>query len=295
VRRNWKQKAALQRAFSRIPGGQHVNYVFQRRVTHGLPIGDDALDAQIELAHHHVEQVRRHGARDLGAAAFFEFGAGWDFAMPLALHSLGVRHQTVVDLRRLARLDLALDIDQRIRRLDGAEPASSPTDLASFLDERGIDYRAPADARATGLPGGSIDAITSTNTLEHIPPDEIRAIYRELRRIAAPDAVISFQIDYQDHYSYFDPSIGVYNFLAFDDETWRRFNPSLHFQNRLRHRDHVELIEAAGFEIIESEMEGGSAEDLAALDAIDLAPSYREVDPRELAIRTSRLTLRVVP
>lgn len=295
MRRNWKQKAALQRVFSRIPGGQRLNYAFQRHVTHGLPIGEAALDAQIELARHHVAQVRRYRGRDLGDATFFEFGAGWDFAMPLTFHALGVRHQVVVDLRRLARLDLATDVDERVRRACGAVGSPAAADLTSLLDQRGIDYRAPADARSTGLADGSIDVITSTNTLEHIPPDEIRAIYRELRRIAAPGAVISFQIDYQDHYSYFDPSIGVYNFLAFDEASWRRFNPSLHFQNRLRHRDHLELIEAAGFEIVESEVEGGSDEDLAALAAIDLAPTFRDIDPQELAIRTSRLTMRVAP
>ncbi|WP_421121817.1 class I SAM-dependent methyltransferase [Aquihabitans daechungensis] len=142
------------------------------------------------------------------------------------------------------------------------------------------------------MPDGSIDCITSTNTLEHIPPADITAIYRELRRIIAPDGVISFQIDYQDHYSYFDPSIGVYHFLTYDEASWRRYNPSLHFQNRLRHHDHVALIESAGFEIVAAEVEGGSDDDLAALADLDLAPPYRDLDPGSLAIRTSRLTLR---
>jgi hypothetical protein len=295
VRRDWKQKAALQRVFSWLPGGHRLNYAFQRHVTHGLPIDDHALAAQVDLARHHVEQFRLRGARPLEEAAFFEFGAGWDFAMPLAFSALGVRRQLVVDLRRLGRFDLALDVDERVAGL-GA-PATRPppaSDLASLLAARGIDYRAPADARSTGVADRSIDCVTSTNTLEHIPPADITAIYRELHRIVASEGVISFQIDYQDHYSYFDPSISVYNFLTFDAAAWHRFNPSLHFQNRLRHRDHVALIEAAGFEIIESTLEGGSPEDLEALAALDLAPPFRDVDPAELAIRTSRLTLRAV-
>lgn len=123
-----------------------------------------------------------------------------------------------------------------------------------FLDELrdvyGIDYRAPADARAVDLPAGSIDLVVTTSTMEHIPAADIRTILDECHRLCADEAALSMVIDYSDHYSHADSSLTPYNFLAYNDDAWRRYNPPNHFQNRLRHCDHRALIEAAGFAVI---------------------------------------------
>ncbi|WP_421122066.1 hypothetical protein ACE2AJ_03195 [Aquihabitans daechungensis] len=143
MRRDWKQKAALQRVFSRLPGGHRLNYAFQRHLTHGLPVDDPALDAQLELARHHVEQFCARGACPLEDASFFEFGAGWDFAMPLSLHALGVRHQLVVDLRRLGRLDLARDIDDRVSARARPRPSPPPPQTSGRSWRIGASTTAP--------------------------------------------------------------------------------------------------------------------------------------------------------
>ena len=56
-------------------------------------------------------------------------------------------------------------------------------------DTWGVDYRAPADARATGMAEGTIDCAISVETLEHIPPADISAILKEIHRILRPDGV----------------------------------------------------------------------------------------------------------
>src|SRR5438067_829197 len=122
---------------------------------------------------------------------------------------------------------------------------------------------------------GSVDCITSTNTLEHIPPDDLAAILRECYRILAPSGLVSLDIDYQDHYSFFDPRITAYNFLRYSARTWSFFSPSLHYQNRLRHPDYLELVKAAGFKIIEEKRTDGTAEDLAAVQQMPLDQRFR--------------------
>jgi SAM-dependent methyltransferase len=256
---SWKQKAMLQRVLSALPAGHRVNDLFQHYVTRGLPMPDGDLREAAALGAHHVQRLADVSGRDVSAGRFFEFGAGWDLHMPLILWCLGVERQHVVDIRPLVRADLVADVARRLAgplrlpefvRVPPA-PDAGRLELGPYLDGLGVEYRAPCDARATGLPAGSVDFATSTNTLEHIPPGDIRAILRECHRILADDGLMSCQIDYKDHYSYFDRSISAYNFLAFDDRAWRRYNSSLHFQNRLRHRQHVALLEDAGFEIVE--------------------------------------------
>ena len=296
---SWTQKAALQRVLSALPAGHRVNYLFQQRVTHGLPLSDSALLGAAALGVHHVRRLAEISGRDVRGGRFFEFGAGWDLHMPLILWSLGVDHQLVVDIRPLVRAELVADVARRLagpaRLPELVRLPPTPPDghrrLSAYLEELGIDYRAPCDARATGLPARSIDYVTSTNTLEHIPPEDIAAILRECRRILADDGLMSFQIDYQDHYSYFDPSISVYNFLTFDDRSWRRFNPALHYQNRLRHAQHVALLEDAGFRIVDEQLTAGTEDDLALLRALPLQPPFAGVDVDGLAVRDSRLVL----
>jgi SAM-dependent methyltransferase len=291
----WRSKAAVQKVLSAVPGGARINFELQRR-TGGLPLSDAKLLESRALCEHHRRVLEKHGDVELRSGAFYEFGAGWDMHIPLLLASLGAGPQVVVDIRRLLRADLACDI---ARRLHDLEPSPDPWDpppplgdLEDLLTGARIRYVAPLDARCTGFPAASFDYVTSTNTMEHIPPDDIERILRECRRILRPGGVMSFQIDYQDHYSYFDRSISVYNFLRYDDRTWRWINSGLHYQNRLRHRDHTEIIERSGFEIVDAEVTTGSTHDLEELERLDLASRFEDYSLEELAIRGSRLVIR---
>src|SRR5689334_14577740 len=106
----WLAKAALQRGLGALPQGEQLNYVFQRRVLHSLPAGDTALQQKLARAGQHVEAYREHGpGTPLGEACFYEFGAGWDLAIPLAYAKLGVGRQVLVDIRPSARVELVND------------------------------------------------------------------------------------------------------------------------------------------------------------------------------------------
>lgn len=288
---DWRLKAALQKTLSKIPGGQRANYAMQR-ATGGLPIPEAKLVETVQHARRHIAIAREHLDGDLADSRFFEFGAGWDLHIPVVMYVLGAGRQHVVDLQRLARPDLVLDTSARIGGLglDGAT-RSPMIESGASLDERlqamDIRYRAPADARATGLQEGAVDIVTSTNTLEHVPAEDIRRILREMRRILRPGGILSARIDYQDHYSYFDGRVSVYNFLRYSERRWRWFNNDLHFQNRLRHARYLELVRDAGFELLAVDPFHASPADLAELRSIPLAPEFRGEREGDLAIRGS--------
>src|SRR5829696_3904053 len=90
-----------------MPAPETANYVFQRRVTRRLPIGDAGVRRKFERALAHVRAYREHGpARRLEEAVFYEFGAGWDLAVQLAFVALGVGRQILVDISPNVRLEL---------------------------------------------------------------------------------------------------------------------------------------------------------------------------------------------
>ncbi|MGI8777621.1 MAG: class I SAM-dependent methyltransferase [Acidimicrobiales bacterium] len=294
----WRMKALMQATFSNLPYGEKLNYVGQRYVLRNMPAPDDVLAKKLREARLHLDALTRHGTTPVDKACFYEFGAGRDLVIPLAFYSMGVNHQTVVDIRRMVRLDLVEDAARRIGQMPGdllraADVVASAGDASAQFASLGVRYRAPSDARATGLESDSVDYVTSTSTLEHIPPDDIRATLRECRRLLRPDGLMSLAIDYQDHYSYADPSITIYNFLQFEDSRWRLWSPSLQFQNRLRHVDYLKLLDEEGFEIVSDEPRAVGPDDLARLASLpSVASRFRDYTSEQLAVPDALIVVR---
>jgi SAM-dependent methyltransferase len=301
---NWLVKAVLQKGISALPNAEAANYVFQRRVTRSLPIGDGGVRRKFGRALEHVRVFAEHGAgRPPAESVFYEFGAGWDLAVPLAYAALGVGRQVLVDIRENLRVELVnatLASLARQRDALAAEAGSALRDLgpanvasAADLEERfGIAYLAPRDARATGLRAASVDFVSSTNTLEHVPERDVVPILRECARLLRDDRVMSFRIDMQDHASYSDPRVSAYHFLRFSDRAWRLLTSDLGYQNRLRLPDYRRLFRDAGLETLAERVTEPTAEHLAELARVPLAPRFRGYARGELAARAIAVVVR---
>jgi SAM-dependent methyltransferase len=291
----WLAKAAIQRGLGVLPQGERLNYVFQRHVLRSFPVGDAGLKQKFARALNHLALYEEHGpgvpAPD---ATFFEFGAGWDLAIPLAYALLGVGHQVVIDIRPSARTELVNDTIAAFERLRpeleetakrSLRDLGGPVSSVAELEQRfGIRYLAPCDARATGLPAGSVDFVSSTDTCEHIPRADLAAIFAECRRLLRPGGAFSCRIDLQDHYAYFDRSLSRYNFLRFSDRTWALVNSPLHFQNRLRAPEYLGLVRDAGFELVVDNPSGPSEQGRAGLQALPLAERFRGYSVEDLGV-----------
>jgi SAM-dependent methyltransferase len=299
----WLAKAALQKVFSALPAGEKLNYHFQRRVTKGLPRSRREILERFGMALAHFQDARRHGLLAGPPRTAYEFGAGWELAVPLSLYMLGVRSQVLVDLRPLLDLEMLNDALAKLRRLAlevdpqgtqlrplPAEPIQGRADLHRLL---GISYLAPRDARATGLAAGSFELISSTQVLEHIPQEDLVDILRECRRLLHPKGVLAMEVDMQDHYSYFDHAIGPYNYLRFNPGAWRLINSGLHYQNRLRLPDYLQAVQLAGLEVVQQVVTWPSAQDLRQLRGLPLAARFQgRYRTHDLGARSARLICR---
>lgn len=303
----WVLKAALQKVMSALPRGERLNYLFQRHVTHGLPRppAEVAQKFTMALAHHrNALEFGRLGGRVDSA---YEFGAGWDLIVAAGLYMLGVERQVLVDIRPLAEMELVnhglamlrgmhrrceAQAGRALRRL----PHHYLRDARELERDLGIRYLAPADARATGLPKKSFDLIHSTQTLEHIPENALRPIFRECRRLLSPGGVASLKVDMQDHYSYFDKSVSVYNYLTLSEGAWNLVNSGLHFQNRLRLPDYGRALAAAGLAVVHREVRWPGEADLELIRRLDLAARFRRrYTPRQLGARNAVFVCRPEP
>jgi SAM-dependent methyltransferase len=299
---NWRWKAFLQVALSAVPGGEHANYFLQKYVARTLPIPDAEFDDHVHYARQHIDAICRHSKRPVTQATFYEFGAGWDLISPLAFYAFGVENQILIDVRKLLRPSLVNESIQQFQRTslqDGflRKPDKHLADtqdamLTQLREFYGINYRAPCDPRRTTLDPDTIDCITSTSTLEHISVAHLKQLLNECHRILRPGGIMSFIIDYGDHYSYFDPGISAYNYIKYSDTKWAFFNPSLHYQNRLRHPDYLNLLKAAGFQILEEQRYGDSPAKRKIVGTLAIHKRFRSYTLEDLVVGSALIVSR---
>ncbi len=300
----WVAKAAVQGTISLVPRGEEINYFLQRNVSRRLPRVGDEFDIHAKHAAQHLAALERvRPGVDRSTLKCYEFGAGWDLIEQITMWALGVDQQTILDVRPNIKVELVnraiheiatnpVRLEQalgcRLRPVDVAPIAST----ADLRERFGITYLAPADARSVPLPDGSIDFVTSTETLEHIPPLEIAAILRETRRLLASDGVISSLIDMKDHYHYIDPAVSPYNFLRYPPWAWRLLNPGLQPQNRLRNSQYRALFTDAGYEIVFDECEPPTNDELRELQQMRIASEFRRFSWLDLGTKETHLVAR---
>ncbi len=294
----WKLKALLHNVMPLMPGGDRCHFWIQRHITKKIPRTKQRFLHAVSTAEKHIDSFLHYSETPLQEAKFYEFGAGWDLVTQLTFFALGANHQIIVDLKPLLRAELANDSAMRIRDLEGHSFRRIPEkrigkdlvhDLRTYY---GIDYLAPYDARRTQLPNGSVDCVTSTETIAHIPEQDLKSILAECSRILKPGGVMSMTTNYDDLYSYFDQNICRYNFLKYSDESWSVFNPAGHFQNRLRHSDYVRLFASLGLEVMVEDKEYATPQDFKRLSNLRLAEKFRSYSLEDLSMHGAHFVLR---
>jgi len=245
----------LQTIFGIFPNSESINYFAQKHITKSLPINKDVfLQKQREALTQH-EIFGMYGQRD--GAVVYEIGCGWHLATALVLGSYKCYSKIIaLDIIDHVRVEL---VNANLHHL--RDDGSLPPDFADFtnkkdlrerlLSQLNIDLVAPRDAVNTEMPDNSVDFIYSLLVFEHISPEVIPLIMKESFRILKPQGFISLTIHYSDHYYTVDKSITEYNFLKYSEKEWKKYNPKLHYVNRLRHSDFMSVFRELGFEVIE--------------------------------------------
>jgi SAM-dependent methyltransferase len=293
---HWKTKATLFCLFDRTPFGDRLHHFTQKRLTHTVPRPHDAYPFYNDRVERYIGAFERWGA-DLTKARYLEFGAGWDLFYPLSLWCCGLNSLLLLDRYSLARTD---DINHTIAGLQQRPPEGATRtpkrrlslnmhqDLKTYY---GITYTAPADASHVQEPHKSIDLVSTTSTLEHVPFDDLEGTMRELARICRPNAVLVMLIDYSDHYSHGDRSLTPYNFLRYSNEEWSRFNPPIHYQNRRRHHEFRDLFRRCGFQTLEEDCTRPD-DWRSLLNQQPLNCEFAAIDPSDAAITAGFFVLR---
>jgi len=299
---NWMLKAAIQGALSVLPWGNEINTFLQRHVTKRLVLTPRRFEVKVSQCRRHLEYAFDIWGNQRTSLAVLELGTGWHPVIPVGLYLCGASVVWTIDIEPLllpastvvvARLFAEYAANGRLsemlpwvredrvanikRALEEDVPDRTGSDLLKAL----LVNARVGDARDTGIDSASVDLFVSNCVLEHIPRDVIVRIFREFKRVGAPGAVMSHLVDMSDHYADADHSITPFNFLKYSDSTWRWFNSSLHYQNRLRIQDYRQIHNEAGFTI---SREYNFQEAPSVLDSVRLASRFRGYSRADLLI-----------
>jgi predicted SAM-dependent methyltransferase len=257
---DYKLKIKIQNAISNLPNSQKINYILQKYVTKSLPISFDEFRTKIQTVKTHYDNLKKFGKNPVIDSVYYEIGAGYDMIIPISMSLLGFPKLICVDVRKLIFTDLLNDSIKKIKELNDSEIKLSKTQEEIKFTKKNseeifkkyfdIFYTAPLDARNTNMKENSIDYCVTNAVLEHVPVDIMYDLLKETFRIMKKGGIMSNVIDYRDHFAYFDNKVSFYNYLTFSKEEWKKLNPDIMHQNRMRHKDYIKIINDIGFEIV---------------------------------------------
>ena len=308
----WLVKAAVQGAASFVPDAEKWNYLYRKHVSHTLDLNGPHFENKLQLCRRHLETYLRWTEGTKHDFTALELGTGRYPVLAVGLALCGA--STVWTIDKFPLLDdqsviLTLEFFRRyfengklfdiLPRLQPERMAQLGNALASADSKTGRELLAAIgveflvqDARRTLLTTGAVDFIFSNVVLRDIPQPVLNGIFREFRRVSKPKTVMCHHITLEDHYSDFDNSITVYNFLKYSGRTWKLFNNSMHYQNRLRICDYRTLLAATGFEIVEENNQTGPKDVLAQMC---IAKEFEDYNLEDLAVSRSWLVSRAIP
>lgn len=297
---NFKIKSQIHKIISALPNSEKVGYYFSRYITKNLAPNNSRFLLKVNQGFNHLHNFNQFNQLKENTFNYYEFGAGWTLTIPIVISRMGYK-VNCIDIRKLVVPELIYDSICKFRINENILPHFKNV-LPSHIDTNNevisninslfdLNYQAPKDAKNTGFPTNHFDFISSTLTLCFIPKIDLKKILEECYRILKKGGIMSVTIDYQDNYSYFDSNISGYNYLTFSEKNWKKYNTLMNHQNRLRHKDYLELFSEIGFTLVKEKTRNPETKDLEILKSLNIHSDYNSYSLEELGIKDGEIVV----
>lgn len=302
---HWWLKAAAQGVLAAAPGAGPLNDTLRRRVS-GPFLTEDYFLSKWHHVRQHLHALGNPGGVPLQRTRAIEVGTGWFPIVPLGLAVHGgtvvtidvgthldpqrvrLAMQLLSDLESAGRVEVGSP--ERLAQLRTLLDSPAGTPVPELLEPLGISPRIADAGDLAGLPEThGANLLVTNNTLEHIPPKTLRAIFAEFRRVGSEDARMSHYIDLADHYAGHDPRINEFHFLTLGPRRWRLANNRLGYQNRLQISDYRHLLSETGWLVTTETL---TRRKHAALDGLTLVAPFDTTPVKELLVVKAHLVSR---
>ena len=302
----WKFKVLIQFILAVLPGGERVNYIFQRLTGAHSP---ERIGTRVISLCRMIKGLERHIS--IERSTVLEIGTGWDAINPLVFYLMGakvchtydhvshVRYEMVQ--RVINQMESSIEQIQSITSLpievlkDRITNLKTSTDLEELFEKANIICHAPADATRTDLADGSVDIVYSCALLEHVPVNILHDLTTESKRVLRYHGIAFHSIGLHDHYVSVSKSISKVNFLKYSERVWSFFvNNKISYTNRLREKEYIDIFESHGAVILSREHQMDPS-DIRALKTMEIDQRFSGMAYEQLAVYYSEMILSFSP
>jgi SAM-dependent methyltransferase len=302
---HWRIKASMLKIMSAFPGGHRLNFIAQTamRSMQSREGWMKNTERVIQERAPQIHWISKH--LPIKGARVLDVGTGWQPMPTLLFYLAGAESIITCDIVRHVRFRLAIKLLESFERKtpEIAEAFGVPVDLirerldrikgAKTLDEyfrrANIQYLAPSDAAATGLPSQSIDIWFAFGVLQYVPVQQLRPILCEAKRVLKPSGRLYCAVGYYDDFAQFDKGLFLFDYLRYNDAEWQRLaGNGLYTANRLREPEYFELFEQLGG-VLEDRVPRVEEEHIERVRNMRVADRFQKFTPEQNAIVASEL------
>ena len=140
----------------------------------------------------------------------------------------------------------------------------------------------------------NIDLIFSRFVLEHVTPNDIRAMHKKFFDEYDENTLILHFISPSDHRAYSDKSLSHYDFLKYSSSEWNRIQTKFDYHNRLRLPEYLELFDETGMEVLHLEYDSAEkgSEKYNKFKALNIHSDFASMSEKELTAGSINVLLR---
>lgn len=177
--------------------------------------------------------------------------------------------------------------EQKERARDVLESVADCTSFEEVYELLGFRYVIGVDNVYATIGDGELDAIFSSDVLEHVPASSLPQMIAEHFRMLKPGGVCSHQVVPSDHLCIYDKRVNNKNYLRFGDASWNLFFANdVQYINRIQMSEWYEMYDKAGFEV--------DCQPTATVDVsgLKIADKFKKLPATDLAITVFHLIAR---
>jgi SAM-dependent methyltransferase len=300
--------AAAEKSFSYVP--------FGRPIYNGLGyIRTRTSQRRLEGCANSYELIRKARAMTQDGATILDFGTAWHHHDAFLLYLVGHYKIYLFDVQDRAYLsyirtylgyllenlplvceELSIDHDEAERKLRMLLKLRTRSDIYRACNFTSIVTEV---TDRPFLPEESLDFVVSNCVLGHIPPAVLEPELRALNRMLKPTGHMYMMVGHDDHWSFHDPSVNVFNYYRYSDTFYGKlFETKFEYQNRIAKpewpaifaRAHLEIADYYGHVTAESRAAirslPGVDQRFAGFSEEDLATVYSYFLLRRQGVRT---------
>lgn len=304
---DWRIKLVGERMLGVMPASiaRRVHRAIQARFTQVHLSNEHQRQHEISRGLAMCRYIHDQCGFDFTGKRVLEIGTGWHGSDIALFHVLGAKEIWTCDILPHLEGELLLWMMEGIAaRADeigeqtGADAADVGRRAARALESRRLDellalanvqYIAPSQFDRINFPSHHFDLFYSYSVLQRVPPRPLRRYLKTAHQALRPGSLSLHVIHHADHNSRHDPSLHPLNYLRYGRQYDLLQSRLFNYQNRLRHREFIDLLSAAGFTPLSEETTPG---DISFVRNTQLAHRFRTLPPEDLAITRTQILCR---